>query len=143
MSSSADVGAQKATVQANAAISRAELTASKTSKPTARAVSETSLSINQQLHLLASVGGDKPTTKRKRGSLDQHLGFSVKAQQPVVELRRIGFIGAGNIARAIAEGWISSGMYVGWGIARVYDEPSRGALCVCVCGSKWEVMCVW
>lgn len=121
MSSSTD-SAQKTPVQANATTTAA---ASKASKPTttaataARVVSETStstsnLSINQQLHLLASVSGmDKPATKRKRGSLDQHIGFSVKGQQPAVELRRIGFIGAGNMARAIAEGWISSGM---WGM---------------------------
>ena len=117
-STSAD-DAQKTSVHANAATTRAELAAHKTSKSTtvtARAGGENStsasgLSINQQLHLLANpLSGDKPTVKRKRGSLDHHIGFSVKAQQPVVELRRVGFIGAGNMARAIAEGWISSGM---------------------------------
>lgn len=74
------------------------------------------LSINQQLsNHLASGGGAqvqpvKPALKRKRGSLDQRTPISLKAQQPL-EMKRIGFIGAGNIARAIAEGWISGGTW--------------------------------
>ena len=84
-----------------------------------RRESEGSLTINQQLatHLatqattLAShvtVASGKPAAKRKRGSLDQHSAAAFRVKQPV-ELKKIGFIGSGNIARAIAEGWITSG----------------------------------
>lgn len=69
----------------------------------------TILTINQQLasHLGSATGIKLPLAKRKRGSLDSHLtGFRMK--QPA-ELRRIGFIGAGNMARALAEGWITGG----------------------------------
>lgn len=65
--------------------------------------------INQQLasHLASASGAKLPLAKRKRGSLDSHLtGFRMK---PPTELRRLGFIGAGNIARALAEGWITGG----------------------------------
>lgn len=85
-------------------------------KPVAVAVrveNEVGLSINQQLasHLASQVtaasGGKLPLAKRKRGSMDSPLtGF--KAKQPI-ELKRIGFIGAGNMARALAEGWIVGG----------------------------------
>ncbi len=72
------------------------------------------LSINQQLanHLSGHATGSpgKPPTKRKRSSIDQRSILGVKAQQPV-ELKKIGFIGAGNMARAIAEGWISAGTH--------------------------------
>lgn len=96
-------------------------TAIRNGKPVAVRVENESpsLTINQQLasHLASASGVKLPVAKRKRGSLDSHLtGFKVK--QPV-ELRRIGFIGAGNIARALAEGWIAGG-----GCGLKYGRPA-------------------
>lgn len=78
------------------------------------AMESDSLSLNQQLanhgrHLAQVAVIGKPVAKRKRGSIDQRSPLGMKAQQPF-EMRKIGFIGAGNIARAIAEGWISGGV---------------------------------
>jgi hypothetical protein len=54
-----------------------------------------------------------PAPKRKRGSLDSPLtGFKMKhniMHATEAEVKRIGFIGAGNMARAIVEGWVSGG----------------------------------
>ena len=79
--------------------------------------------INQQLatHLalanqmsVASAAIKLPPPKRKRGSLDSPLtGFKMKHSMHAADSeasRRIGFIGAGNMARAIVEGWIAGGM---------------------------------
>lgn len=79
--------------------------------------------INQQLatHLASqmtaatSTGVKLPAAKRKRGSLDSPLtGFKMKHNIMHIasdseSTKRIGFIGAGNIARAIVEGWIAGG----------------------------------
>ena len=107
---------------------RSEATSS--TKPitsTAPMESETGLTINQQLanHLASHavgvvIGGKPPPQKRKRSSIDQRSVLSVRVQQQPLEMKKIGFIGAGNMARAIAEGWISSGLEeVPWsGVAR-------------------------
>lgn len=75
--------------------------------------------INQQLatHLASqmttSTAVKLPVAKRKRGSLDSPLtGFKMKhniMHTADPEGKRIGFIGAGNIARAIVEGWTDGG----------------------------------
>ena len=54
-----------------------------------------------------------PPTKRKRSSLDvkslQAASFSQTVTQAPSSAYRIGFLGAGNMARALAEGMIASG----------------------------------
>ena len=54
-----------------------------------------------------------PPTKRKRSSLDvkslQAASFPQLLSQAANSAYRIGFLGAGNMARALAEGMISSG----------------------------------
>lgn len=94
--------------------SEAVISSSKPAASTAQMEVE-SLTVNQQLanHMAIQVSG-KPSSKRKRGSLDvQRLPLSAKPQQHF-EIKKIGFIGAGNMARAIAEGWISSGESICW-----------------------------
>lgn len=58
----------------------------------------------------ATAAGGKPPSKRKRSSIDQKTILSMKTHQSL-EVKKIGFIGAGNMARAIAEGWINSGSW--------------------------------
>lgn len=104
-------------------VSTATVTCSEASPVTnSRAVASTglqmeseALTINQQL---ANQLAGRPVAKRKRGgSFDQRsssLSISPKVQQQMsLEIKKIGFIGAGNMARAIAEGWINSGAQ-GW-----------------------------
>jgi hypothetical protein len=54
-----------------------------------------------------------PPTKRKRSSLDvkglQAASFPQMVGQAANSVYRIGFVGAGNMARALAEGMIGSG----------------------------------
>lgn len=54
-----------------------------------------------------------PPTKRKRSSLDvkslQAASFPQLVSQAANSVYRIGFLGAGNMARALAEGMIASG----------------------------------
>lgn len=59
---------------------------------------------------LSSYSTPSPPTKRRRsGSFDKRVVTSGQVQPH--ENKRIGFIGAGNMARAIAEGWINSGKH--------------------------------
>ena len=62
----------------------------------------------QQVQGQVFVVNAKPAAKRKRGSLDQRSPLAIKVPLPV-EAKKIGFIGAGNMARAISEGWITAG----------------------------------
>lgn len=54
-----------------------------------------------------------PPTKRKRSSLDvkslQAASFTQATSQAANIVYRIGFLGAGNMARALAEGMMASG----------------------------------
>lgn len=104
------------------AITTASASSVITTKPYIVHVESEPLSINQQLsnHLAATAvsqallaNSKPPAAKRKRGSLDttQRSPLALKAQQPA-EMKKIGFIGSGNIARAITEGWITGGSQV-------------------------------
>ena len=48
-----------------------------------------------------------PASKRTRSSFDKKAVMAGQMQPQ--ETKKIGFIGAGNMARALAEGWISAG----------------------------------
>ena len=65
-----------------------------------------SLTINEQLsnHLANQAG--KPAAKRKRSSMEK---ATVAMMQQSLETKKIGFIGAGNMARSIVKGWLSLG----------------------------------
>lgn len=59
----------------------------------------------QQQQALARTTG--PASKRTRSSFDKKA--VIAGQMQPQETKNIGFIGAGNMARALAEGWISTG----------------------------------
>ncbi len=83
----------------------ASITSSRPTSTTASVVESENLSTNQQLTAhIGKIGG-----KRKRASFDLKSTGHSKLLQQNNGRKKIGFIGAGNMARALAEGWLSAG----------------------------------
>ena len=67
--------------------------------------------LQQSDHQISGKGGAfPPAAKRKRSCSFDRKAVLAGQMQPQ-ETKKIGFIGAGNMARAIAEGWIGSGIF--------------------------------